>query len=229
MIQGQHFDKRSLAGEALLTACKQISSNSPVPIGEYRGFSLFGTYDAFFKTAKVKLRGTLTYTIELGDDGQGATIRLDNGLKGLPERLASNQEHLADLQQQMDKAREELKKPFPQEQELREKSTRLAELNAVLSLDKASPAKNSIADLATQIYDLAQEYDPGLMTDKDRSQQIDLTAQYIGRGKTREISSLLTEIRDYGGTEEMARKAGVLLEKLEQCAPQKEKEQEIEL
>ena len=83
--------------------------------------------------------------------------------------------------------------------------------------------------LASEIYDLAQEYDPELMTGKDRSQQIDLTAQYIRRGKTRDISSLLSEIRDYGGTAEMVRKAGALLEKLEPYTQKKERGQEVSL
>ena len=92
----------------------------------------------------------------------------------------------------------------------------------------AKPAP-SPEEIAGQIYDLTADYAPERVWGKDRNQQIDLAAQYIRRGKTGEISSLLTEIRDYGGSEEMVRKAGGLLEKLEQCAPKKERGQEVEL
>ena len=65
-------------------------------------------------------------------------IRLDNSLNNFPERINSAENELATLHQQQAAAQIEVEKPFPQEEELAEKSARLAELNAQLDVDEKS-------------------------------------------------------------------------------------------
>ena len=84
------------------------------------------------------LKGQRKYTVPLGTDPLGNIIRLDNSLNNFPERINSAENELATLHQQQAAAQIEVEKPFPQEEELTEKSARLAELNAQLDVDEKS-------------------------------------------------------------------------------------------
>lgn len=74
----------------------------------------------------------LTYTAELSDDIVGNIARINNALERIPHSLEVHREELVRLQGEMENAKQEMEKPFFQEQELAEKSARLAELNVVL-------------------------------------------------------------------------------------------------
>ena len=93
-------------------------------------------YNPFSSQYLLTLKGAMSHQVELGSDPRGVITRLDNALAGIPRRIETVRNKLADLNQQMATARAELGKPFPQEEELRTKSARLAELDAKLSLDK---------------------------------------------------------------------------------------------
>ena len=72
----------------------------------------------------------------LGNDPLGNIIRLDNSLNSFPERITAAENELTTLHQQQAAAQVEVEKPFPQEEELAQKSARLAELNAQLDVDE---------------------------------------------------------------------------------------------
>ena len=84
------------------------------------------------------LKGQRKYTVPLGTDPLGNIIRLDNSLNNFPERITAAENELTTLYQQRAAAQIEVEKPFPQEEELAEKSARLAELNAQLDVDEKS-------------------------------------------------------------------------------------------
>ena len=79
--------------------------------------------------------GEMSHRVSLGTDARGNLTRLDNALAGIPGRLERGQEQLENLRNQQAAAQVELTKPFPQEAELAEKSARLAELDAALSME----------------------------------------------------------------------------------------------
>lgn len=95
-------------------------------------------FDAFRTEYQALLKGQRKYTVPLGNDPLGNIIRLDNSLNSFPERINSAENELAILHQQQAAAQIEVEKPFPQEEELVEKSARLAELNAQLDVDEKS-------------------------------------------------------------------------------------------
>ena len=90
------------------------------------------------------LQGALTHRVEVGTDARGNIIRLDNTLANMPQRQADAKARLDNARNQLASAKEELGKPFPQEEELKTKSARLAELDAELNLDrpKEQPLKD---------------------------------------------------------------------------------------
>ena len=134
-VSGQFFTGAKEAGEAILEACKSFKNEADRPIGEYRGFSMSVMYNPMTTQYQLTLKGAMSHQVELGSDPRGNITRIDNALAGIPKRIQFMQDKLNDLNQQMTTARAELGKPFPQEDELRAKSTRLAELDAKLNLD----------------------------------------------------------------------------------------------
>ena len=57
----------------------------------------------------------------------------------MPQRLESVKAQLDNLYQQQAAAKEEVGRPFPYEDELREKSARLTELDTLLNIDSKAP------------------------------------------------------------------------------------------
>lgn len=140
------FTEKTDAGKAIIEACRNLKGDGPVPLGEYRGFSTELCFNAFSKEFEVILKGALSYKVTLGEDARGNLIRMDNALSGLSGRLERVQNELMNLENQQNAAREELQKPFPQEQELAEKSARLAELDAALNMDDSHAEADSISE-----------------------------------------------------------------------------------
>ena len=134
-IQGRTFSEKELAGEAILAACKSYTGMEPVALGTYRGFSMELSYNSLSQEYEIALKGSMTHTVTLGTDARGNFTRMDNTLAGLEGRKEKAQVQLENMHNQQEAAKAELGKPFPQEAELAEKSTRLAELDAALNMD----------------------------------------------------------------------------------------------
>ena len=93
----------------------------------------------FFGNHEVVFKGAVAYSVDLGESATGNITRIDNALAKLPEHLESAKVKLDGLKQQMEAAKIELGKPFAQEEELRSKSARLAELDTLLNLGSNTP------------------------------------------------------------------------------------------
>ena len=137
-IKGVTYDEKKTAGERLMLACSELPNSEEKVIGSYRGFELSLRFDTFRSEYQAILKGQRRYPVALGTDPLGNIIRLDNSLNNFPERINSAENELATLHQQQAAAQIEVEKPFPQEEELTEKSARLAELNAQLDVDEKS-------------------------------------------------------------------------------------------
>ena len=137
-IKGVTYDEKKTAGERLVLACSELPNAEEKVIGSYRGFELSLRFDTFRSEYQAILKGQRRYPVALGTDPLGNIIRLDNSLNNFPERITAAENELATLHQQQAAAQIEVEKPFPQEEELTEKSARLAELNAQLDVDEKS-------------------------------------------------------------------------------------------
>ena len=138
VIKGVAYDEKKTAGERLVLACSELPNAEEKVIGSYRGFELSLRFDTYRTEYQALLKGQRKYTVPLGTDPLGNIIRLDNSLNSFPERITAAENELDTLHQQQAAAQIEVEKPFPQEEELAEKSARLAELNAQLDVDEKS-------------------------------------------------------------------------------------------
>ena len=103
------------------------------------------TLENFGKDYVLTLKGQLAYKVTLGGDPRGNLTRIENELNDLPRRLNTSKQQLQNIHSQMETAKGEIGKPFPQETELREKSARLAELNSLLDMD-GKDSKEPVVD-----------------------------------------------------------------------------------
>ena len=135
-IKGMVYDDKKAAGERLLLARQEMPNADMMLLGTYRGFELNIRFDSFKNEHQAVLRAELSYPVSLGDDARGNITRLDNAIDNFADRIADAENALQNLEQQKQAAEVEVAKPFAQEEELAEKSARLAELNALLNIDR---------------------------------------------------------------------------------------------
>ena len=136
VIKGMTYDEKKTAGERLILACMELPNTEEQLVGSYRGFELSLRFDTFHKEHQALLKGKLKYPVSLGSDPHGNIVRLDNALSSFADRITAAENELDTLKQQQAAAQVEVAKPFPQEEELAQKSARLAELNAQLDVDE---------------------------------------------------------------------------------------------
>ena len=149
-VKGDFLTDKDNAGAAILEAFKDAKGLESVPIGTYRGFSMSLTVENFGKDFILTLKGKMSHRVELGKDARGNLVRIDNALAQMPERYKTVQGRLENVQAQLATAKAELGKPFPQEAELKEKSARLAELNAELNIDDRTPMEQAAENVVAK-------------------------------------------------------------------------------
>ena len=145
-VRGDVLTDKENAGAALVDAFKEVKGLEPVEVGSYRGFQLFLTLEDFGREYVLTIRGQMPHRVTLGKDPRGNLTRIENALNAMPERLAAAQARVDSLHDQMENAKAELGKPFPQEEELRVKSARLAELNIELNIDDKTPMEQLVEE-----------------------------------------------------------------------------------
>lgn len=136
VIDGYSYTEKAEAGQVIIEACKAKTTSEPTPLGEYRGFKMELEFDTFERAYAVKLKGHFTHSVTLGTDVYGNITRIDNAADNIETRLHKAEEQLENTKAQLETAKVEVEKTFAQEDELKQKMTRLTELNALLDMDK---------------------------------------------------------------------------------------------
>ena len=139
-IKGTHYSEKEGAGKAVIHACAELQSAGPIPLGQYRGFSMSLQYDAAHTDYKLTMKGAMSHTISLGADILGNITRMDNLVDGMAKDLERYRTALQDTRTQLANAKAEMETPFAKEAELTEKSARLKELNILLNMDQKDTA-----------------------------------------------------------------------------------------
>lgn len=136
VLNGVSYMEKAVAGEMLLSLCKMNAGGQGVEIGSYRGFQMELNYEPFGAEFQLYLCGSMKHKVALGSDALGNLTRIENEIAKFPKELEEYQAGLADTKKQMEIAKAELQQPFAQEEELKQKEERLAELNIELNLDR---------------------------------------------------------------------------------------------
>ena len=135
-LTGVTYTEKADAGEMLLAICKDYPMSAPTEIGSYRGFRMEIYYDTVNAHYCMNLCGKAKHKVDLGADALGNLTRIENELSKLPARLEAAKTKKAETIAQLETAKEEIKKPFAFEDELKEKTERLNALNIELNLNE---------------------------------------------------------------------------------------------
>ena len=135
-LKGMTYTEKADAGEMLLAICKDYPMSAPTEIGSYRGFQMEIYYDTVNAHYCMNLCGKAKHKVDLGADALGNLNRIENELSKLPARLEAAKTKKAETIAQLETAKEEIKKPFAFEDELKEKAERLNALNIELNLNE---------------------------------------------------------------------------------------------
>ena len=142
-INGIKYNERAEAGEKIVEECRKMKSPYPVEIGEFCGFKIEISFDSFSREFIVDLKSNLSHPTLLGESNSGNVIRIENLLSNLETKLEGKKTELENVKIQYENAKNEIKRPFPREEELQEKTKRLNELNVLLNLNEKT---NEIID-----------------------------------------------------------------------------------
>ena len=162
VIEGTTYTEKKAAGSAILAACQNMTSPDAIPLGTYRGFAMELYFESFSKEYRITLQHDLTHTVSLGDSIIGNIQRIDNVLSDFANQRQRCEEQLENTRSQLETAKVEAAKPFPQEEELRTKSARLDELNIELNMDRN---ESEILDADSSPDELQRE-DRGQITER---------------------------------------------------------------
>ena len=135
-LKGMTYTEKAAAGEMLLAICKDYPMSAPTEIGSYRGFRMEIYYDTVNAHYCMNLCGKAKHKVDLGADALGNLTRIENELSKLPARLEAAKTKKVETIAQLETAKEEIKKPFAFEDELKEKTERLNALNIELNLNE---------------------------------------------------------------------------------------------
>lgn len=135
-LKGKQYNKKEMAGKAILEICKTKENSELEEIGEYRGMELELQINVAKQEFELFLKGNSEYKISLGNDIYGNITRIDNALSNIGKELEENKDELENTKKQFENAKIDVKIPFDKENELKEKSTRLDRVNALLKLDE---------------------------------------------------------------------------------------------
>lgn len=135
IIDGKEYSEKADAGKKLLECTQLLKSMEVREIGEYRGFKMEISFDSVTRNIKLKLKNKFSYTIDLGVDAGGNIIRINNCLENIARDIPLEREKLDNTKLQLENAKVESQKEFPQEQELKDKQRKLDSINAELKIN----------------------------------------------------------------------------------------------
>ena len=136
IIKGIEYTEKEQAGKAILEACKTKTNPDLEDIGEYRGFRLELGFNSVEREFTMTIKNNYSYNIMLGSDVYGNITRINNALEAIKDKIPDERLRIEDIEKQLENAKIEMQKPFPQEELLDEKMKRLEELNILLKLDE---------------------------------------------------------------------------------------------
>ncbi|WP_342746196.1 SNF2-related protein [Paenibacillus donghaensis] len=131
-LDGINYEERTQAGEVLLLLAKLTERDQPSKvIGQFRGFPL-SLFRSIYDNVHIRAQGTETHSAELGGSVLGNISRLENLIEKLPSLLQATKQNQEETMEQLAAAKNEIGKPFEEEQKLQQLVMRQSEINSAL-------------------------------------------------------------------------------------------------
>ena len=118
-IMGTNYTDRSEAGSAFLKLNSILKTDERV-LGHISNFEIVGLKDNLMRLSHYYLKGAYKYPIEISSNALGNIIKIENVLKGIENRRNIEIENIEKTNKSLEQTKEELKKPFAKERELKD-------------------------------------------------------------------------------------------------------------
>lgn len=137
IIRDKIYDSRKDASTKLYESLSLLKTNEEIKLGEISGFDIVGTKDELWYKPVVYVKGAGKYKVEISNlDEIGNIYKLENILKSFENKINTTKEQIAYNEKQLIDIKEELDKPFTQQDRIRELQKEKARIDSELDLDK---------------------------------------------------------------------------------------------
>lgn len=139
-LNGKLFDERSEAGKALESIILSFISQTnrditEKEIGEFYGFKLSAVHEGI--AVRLRLERSARYYSDYTSSGSGGITRICNLYERIPDQVKVIQRELDEARSQLENASQQLGKPFPHEQQLKDLLERQSHINSELEFKEA--------------------------------------------------------------------------------------------
>ena len=137
MIRDKIYDSRKDASTKLYESFSLLKIKEETLLGQISGFDIIGTKDELWYKPIIYIKGAGKYKVEISNlDEIGNIYKLENMLKSFDNKINTVKEQIAYNEKQLIDIKEELDKPFTQQDRIRELQKEKARIDSELDLDK---------------------------------------------------------------------------------------------
>ncbi len=136
-LRDQLFDSRKDASTKFYQCLSLLKVGEETKIGEISGFDIVGTREELLFTPIIYIKGVGKYKVQINNiDEIGNILKLENMLKSFENKINTVKEQIDYTNKQLVDIKEELDKPFMQQDRIRELQKEKARIDSELDLDK---------------------------------------------------------------------------------------------
>lgn len=143
MIRDKIYDSRKDASTKLYESFSLLKTGQETVLGQISGFDIVGTKDELWFKPIIYVKGVGKYKVEISNlDEIGNIYKIENMLKSFENKINTVKEQIAYNEKQLIDIKDELDKPFTQQDRIRELQKEKARIDSELDLDKQENARS---------------------------------------------------------------------------------------
>ena len=142
-IRDKIYTSRKDASTMFYKSLSTLKIDEETKIGEISGFDIVGLKDSLWYKPVIYIKGVGKYKVETSNiDEIGNILKLENMLKSFSNKIDTVKEQIAYTEKQLIDIKEELDKPFTNQERIRELQKEKARIDSELDLDKQENTKS---------------------------------------------------------------------------------------
>lgn len=142
-IRDKIYTSRKDASTMFYKSLSTLKIDEETKIGEISGFDIVGLKDSLWYKPVIYIKGVGKYKVETSNiDEIGNILKLENMLKSFSNKIDTVKEQIAYTEKQLIDVKEELDKPFTNQERIRELQKEKARIDSELDLDKQENTKS---------------------------------------------------------------------------------------
>lgn len=142
-IRDKVYDSRKDASTKFYESLSLLKPKEEIKLGEISGFDIVGTKDELWYKPIIYIKGAGKYKVLIHNaDEIGNILKLENMLKSFDNKISTVKNQIAYTEKQLIDIKEELYKPFTQQDRIKQLQKEKAMIDSELDLDKQENTRN---------------------------------------------------------------------------------------